>query len=340
MVGNVSHIASTHTVEAMVAAGVHIVPLMSSSDVIAVALEAECLGYDYCMVADEGFHPDIYACLGVIARETERITLGVMTNGYTRHPAVTATALATINELSGGRVVATMLAGGSMVLAPMGIERRRPYRVIADSVDVMRRLWSGEVVSWEGETFKLENAQLGMGAQDIPIWIASRGPMLLGLAGRELDGVILTVKPDLGQALPIVARAAAESGRDVPRPMYLGRICYTPELLEGQRRTLSYVLMDSPRRVLESLSLTETEADTVEQAARTNNPGLVDPLISDDLLHRYQVAGTPQECAAEVAAMAQEHGLHAVLIYALSSDLEENLAVQRESLPLITGNIS
>jgi hypothetical protein len=97
--------------------------------------------------------------------------------------------------------------------------------------------------------------------------------------------------------------------------------------------------MDSPRRVLDSLGLTETEADTVGQAARTNNPGLVDPLISDDLLHRYQVAGTPQECAAEVAAMAQEHGLHAVLIDALSSDLEENLAVLRDSLPLITGNI-
>ena len=105
----------------MVAAGVHIVPLMPAGDVIAVAVEAERLGYDYCLVADEGFHPDIYVSLGAIARETDRITIGVMTNGYTRHPAVTAAALATVNELAPGRVVGTMMAGGSMVLGPMGI---------------------------------------------------------------------------------------------------------------------------------------------------------------------------------------------------------------------------
>ena len=90
------------------------------------AVEAERLGYDYCLVADEGFHPDVYACLGAIARATDRITLGVLTNGYTRHPAVTAAAAATVNELSGGRLVVTLLAGGSMVLTPMGIERARP----------------------------------------------------------------------------------------------------------------------------------------------------------------------------------------------------------------------
>ncbi len=127
----------------MVAAGVHIVPLMPARDVISVAVEAERLGYDYCLVADEGFHPDVYACLGAIARATDRITLGVMTNGYTRHPAVTAAAAATVNELSGGRLVVNLLAGGSMVLSPMGIERSRPARVVADALQAMRRLWSG-----------------------------------------------------------------------------------------------------------------------------------------------------------------------------------------------------
>ena len=72
MVANASATANANTAEYMVAAGVHIVPLMPSPDVIALAVEAERLGYDYCMVADEGVHPDIYACLGAAARETER----------------------------------------------------------------------------------------------------------------------------------------------------------------------------------------------------------------------------------------------------------------------------
>ena len=49
----------------MVAAGVHIVPLMPSPDVIALVVEAERLGYDYCMVADEGVHPDILSLIHI-----------------------------------------------------------------------------------------------------------------------------------------------------------------------------------------------------------------------------------------------------------------------------------
>ena len=319
----------------MVAAGVHIVPLMPSGDVIAVAMEAERLGYDYCLVADEGFHPDVYACLGAIARATDRITLGVLTNAYTRHPAVTAAAAATVNELSGGRLVVTLLAGGSMVLGPMGIERSRPARVVADCVQVLKRLWSGREVSWSGQTCSLDRARLGMGPQPIPIWIASRGPRLLELAGQQADGVILTVKPDLGAALSLVEGAAASAGRPEPQRFYLGRICYTPELLEDQRRTLSFVLMDSPRRVLESLGLSAEEIAVVEHAAGANRPEFVDELVTGDLLQRYQVAGTPEECRAEVEQLARRHGLDGVLIDALSSDLGENLAVLNESLPII-----
>ena len=321
----------------MVAAGVHIVPLMPAEDVISVAVEAERLGYDYCLVADEGFHPDVYACLGAIARATERITLGVLTNGYTRHPAVTAAAAATVNELSGGRLVVVLLAGGSMVLSPMGIERARPARVVADTLEVLKGLWSGREVSWRGETCSLDRAQLGMGPQSIAIWIASRGPRLLKLAGEQADGVVLTVKPDLGAALSLVKAAAAAAGRPEPSRYYLGRICYTPELLEGQRRTLSFVLMDSPRRVLESLGLAPDEIAVVEHAAASNQPGLVDGLVTGDLLRRYQVSGTAEECRVEVERLSRSHGLSGVLIDALSSDLGENLAVLADSLPIIAG---
>jgi len=244
---------------------------------------------------------------------------------------------ATVNELSGGRLVVTLLAGGSMVLGPMGIERTRPARVVADALGVLRMLWSGGEVSWRGETCALDRARLGMGPQSIPVWIASRGPRLLELAGQHADGVVLTVKPDLAAALSLVEEAAAIAGRPGPERFYLGRICYTPDLLEGQRRTLSFVLMDSPRRVLESLGLTPDEIAVVEHAAASNQPELVDELVTGELLRRYQVAGTPAECRAEVGELARDHSLSGVLIDALSSDLDENLAVLADSLPIIAG---
>ncbi|MFQ5558205.1 MAG: LLM class flavin-dependent oxidoreductase, partial [Acidimicrobiales bacterium] len=306
-------------------------------DVATIAREAERVGYEYCFVADEGLHPDVYACLAVVARETDSITIGAMTNGYTRHPAVTAAALATINELSGGRAAVTVLAGGSMVLGPMGIPRRRPFRVVADAMEVMRRLWSGATVTWQGATTSLHNATLGFGPQAIPIWVASRGPMLLDHAGGHADGVVMTVKPDLGAALAIVDEGAAVSGRPSPKRVYLGRVCYTPEMLEGQRRTLSFVLMDSPARVLGSLGFDEAEVGLVAEAAATNRPDLVDPMVTDDLLRRYQVAGSPGECADEVAALVDRHRLDVVMVDALSADLDENLALLHETYPIISG---
>ena len=108
-------------------------------------------------------------------------------------------------------------------------------------------------------------------------------------------------------------------------------------MLEGQRRTLSFVLMDSPRRVLESLGLTCDEIAVIEHAAASNQPELVDELVTGDLLRRYQVAGTPGECRSEVERLARDHSLSGVLIDALSSDLSENLAVLGDSLPIIDG---
>ncbi len=319
----------------MTAFGIHVVPLMPADVVVEVAIEAERLGFDYCLVADEGFHPDVYACLGAIARETSRIRLGPVTNGYTRHPAVTAAAVATLDDLSGGRALITLLAGGSMVLSPMGIPRDRPYRVVSDTIEVLRALWTGETIDWEGERHRLAGARLGIGRHDIPIWVTSRGPLLLGLAGRRADGVLLTVKPDLDAAFAIVDEAAA--GRPFER-IYLGRIAYTPAMLDEQRRTLPYVLMDSPERVLVSLGFDDEQRRRVACAAATGDASALSDLVTDDLLRRYQISGTPDECAAGVASLVRRHRLDTVLVDVLSEDLDENLALVRETHRILTAS--
>jgi len=97
--------------------------------------------------------------------------------------------------------------------------------------------------------------------------------------------------------------------------------------------------MDSPPRVLRSLDLDEAEIATVELGARTNDPGLVDPLVTHELLRRYQIAGSAEECASEVARMAVAHDLRTVLIDALSTNFDDNVAVLKNSLPIIQGTL-
>ena len=319
----------------MLEAGIHIVPLMAANDVVELCVEAERIGYDYAVVADEGFHPDVYTCLGAVARGTSRIKIGPVTNGYTRHPAVTATAVATLNEMSGGRAFAVFLAGGSMVLGPMAIARTKPYRAVKDTVDVARRLWSGESVTWAGYNHSLDGAKLGLGSQDIPIWITSRGPLLLGLVGRVGDVALITVKADLADAFELVDAAADKAGQMAPRHAYLGRICYTPEMLSAQRSTISYVLMDSPPRVLTSLGFDDDAIALVGEAVATNAPELLDPLVDDDLLRRYQINGTPDECASGLRELATDHRLDIFLADVLSPDLGENVQLLHDTYEIV-----
>src|SRR5690242_937218 len=77
-------------------------------------------GFDDIWVPDERLLRNVYVSLTTIANATERVTIGpAVTNPYTRHPATTAAAIATIDELSGGRATLALGAGGG--LAAYGI---------------------------------------------------------------------------------------------------------------------------------------------------------------------------------------------------------------------------
>ena len=93
----------------MVQLGINLIPDMPCEEVIETIQAAEQLGYSVCLLDDEGFMPDVYTLLGRAAEKTSAIRLGPVTNGYTRHPAVTAVAVATLNEISGGRAVAALV---------------------------------------------------------------------------------------------------------------------------------------------------------------------------------------------------------------------------------------
>jgi 5,10-methylenetetrahydromethanopterin reductase len=319
----------------MIKTGIHIVPTMQVNQVIDLALAAEGLGYEYCLIADEGFMPDAYVSLGAIARQTNRIELGPVTNGYTRHPAVTASALATLNELSGGRVLVTIVAGGSMVLPPMGIAQETPLTVVKETIEIMRQLWTGDTITWQGRRYRLDSARSAMGQQDIPIWLAGRGPKMLALAGAYVDGVVLTIKSDLGAAIEIVEQGVAQDRRH-PERIYLGNLAYTPEMLDEVVDTMVYVIKDAPSRVLKGFGLTDETIANIRQAVETGGPPAAARFITPDMLKKYQIAGTPAECSQTFREMVNQHNLDVFLLDIVSPDFKANLDLVRNTRSLIT----
>lgn len=213
--------------------GVHVGPQMCSmAELRAVWSAAEELGYDWVSVWDH-FYPapsppegdcfEAVACHAALATATTRPRVGclVYSAGY-RHPAVLANAGATIDHLSNGRL--EMGIGGGWHLdeyEAYGLPFEPPpvrLRRLAESIEVVRLLWSEETADYRGEFFTLSGARCNpKPIQDRPrIWVGASGERLaLPIAGRLGDGwnVAFASPEDFARKLSIVREHAPEPGR-------------------------------------------------------------------------------------------------------------------------------
>ncbi len=311
--------------------GLQIVPVMSASDVIGIVTEAEDLGYRYCMIADEGLMHDVYALLAAAAQVTSSIHLGAVTNPYTRHPAATAAGIATVDQISGGRAFLTLVAGGSMVLRPLGIDRDHPLGHLDETISILRGLWSGDEIDFDGRYFELHAARLSTAPCRIPLWLAARGPRTLELAGRRADAVVLMAKADLGDALAIVAEAGN------PRRVYLDRLAYTEEMIEESRELYAWALVDTPDRTLANLGADVDLVNQARDALAAGRPEAVAGLIDDEMITAYQIAGSPRQCADQLRRVVNEHDLDAFFVNVTGGDREGNARILSDVRDIVAG---
>ncbi|RQW77917.1 MAG: LLM class flavin-dependent oxidoreductase [Methanothrix sp.] len=313
----------------MVKIGINIIPGMPVKEIIETAVAAEEIGYEYLILADEGFMQDVYVLLGAIARETKGMKLSPCTNGYTRHPAVTASAVASLNELSGGRGFLTLIAGGSVVLNPMNIAREAPLSVMRDTVEILRLLWSGEKVSYQGKRLSIKDAQITAGRQDdIHIWIAPRGEKMCQLTGEIGDAAVLTVKADLGDAFALVDQGSMKTGNK-PARIFLDRIAYTPKMIEETTAFFPHVVVDTPARQLRAF-IQEDQIQMIQEAIKEGGAEAAKKHVTMDMLKGYKIAGTPDECSQTFRSLVEEHRLDVYILNIVAGGFEKNVQYMRD----------
>jgi 5,10-methylenetetrahydromethanopterin reductase len=174
---------------------------------------AEALGYDLAGYGDsQNLWADPYVALTVAAQATSRIRIGTMvTNPVTRHPAVCAGALASIQQLSGGRVFCGLGSGDSAV-ANLG-ERRATVETFGAYCAAVRGLCAGEEVTWRGHRMRMSWPVL-----PVPVWMSAEGPRTLRMAGQIADGVIVASGISEGvieETLSFIAAGARSAGRSL-----------------------------------------------------------------------------------------------------------------------------
>jgi len=200
----------------LVAFGVHFgLEGCSIGDLRAAWLRAEAIGYDWLSVWDH-FHatmgPDdtgvfeAIACHAALAEATSRVRVGslVYSAGY-RHPAVLANAAATIDHISGGRLELGIGAGWLQAeYAAYGIPFEAPgprLRRLREAVEIIRLLWTEDVVSFEGEFYSLAGARCyPKPVQAAPrIWVGAPGERTgIKIAAQVADGWNCTaVSPEI-----------------------------------------------------------------------------------------------------------------------------------------------
>jgi FMNH2-dependent dimethyl sulfone monooxygenase len=193
-------------------------------DMRAAAVVAEEAGFDGLWTWDHLRDPDGVARPGVpeawtvltaLAEVTRRISLGpLVLNVANRHPGVLANMAATLQAVSGGRLLLGLGAGGSRrtpyaaeqqaIGQPVERDEVRAGRV-AEAIELIRRLWSGHAGFLQPEAAP-------------PIIVGGFGPRMAALAGRHADGFnTQAMHPRLAELVRLARDAHAAAGRDAAR---------------------------------------------------------------------------------------------------------------------------
>jgi 5,10-methylenetetrahydromethanopterin reductase len=302
-----------------VALGVGLPSTRPIEELVEAARTAEELGYGFVWSSDDRLQRDVFSVLAAIGLGTERIQLGPgVTNPYSRHPALIASAIATLDELTHGRAVLGLGAGGTNH-AMLGVERVAPAAALRETVGLIRALLRGEEVTLEGRVVTARNAKLDFqpSSTDVPIYIGARGPRSLELAGEIANGVIfgnVATVEGWRYALRHVSTGAGRIGRD-PGALRLVAWLYCSVVDDGAAaldavRPMVATSLVTSRPVLHELEvempvrfaeLMQAAAWNLSKEAVARAAGAV----PDEVVRRFALAGTPGECRAQLGALLE-----------------------------------
>jgi alkanesulfonate monooxygenase SsuD/methylene tetrahydromethanopterin reductase-like flavin-dependent oxidoreductase (luciferase family) len=204
----------------------------------AAALAAEEAGFegvwtwDHLRDPDRGAEssvPEAWTVLSALAEVTRRVSLGpLVLNVSSRHPGLLANMAASLQQVSGGRLLLGIGAGASrrlpyaaeyemlgLAVEPDGVRAQR----VAEAIQILRRLWSGDSSTFTGTHYRLERPS-GYLRPDSPppIIVGGFGPRMAAIAGRHADGFnTQAAHPQLADLLRIARDEHARARRDPDR---------------------------------------------------------------------------------------------------------------------------
>ena len=300
-------------------------PARNADQITRRAEAAEALGFQALFFADGHLNNlDGFQAMTVCALRTERLRFGIaVTTMAYRDPTALASSAATANEFAGGRAMLGLGTGDGSTYR-LGREATR-LSDFGAGLATIRELLQGRSIEVPRGAEGAGAVSLNAGKTPVPIYVAAVGPRSLRVAGRYADGVILGTGFDLDVldwARHHIAAGAEEGGRalsdidiavggmicvdgDGPRARDLVRGRLANRAHHNFRFTLETVPeheLAGVRRFMAGFDISKPMEERSDLA-----------LITDYLLGRFAIAGTPQECAQRIRELAGAGVSHVLL---------------------------
>jgi probable F420-dependent oxidoreductase len=335
----------------MLSFGVTVLPDPPYTRLVELMQAAESHGFEYGWTYDSHvlWH-DPYPLLTAAALQTTKLKLGLnVTNPGTREPTVTASAFATLQDISGGRMICGIGRGDSS-RRTIG---QKPVSVAAfeQAVIAIRDLMKGNQVRWHDTDVQLKWARE---LPWVPLYVAGYGPKVLAVAGRHADGVIIQLAdPEIVEwIVGQVRKAAEEAGRDPAQikvmacaPAYvsddLAKACEEVRWFPAMVSNHVFDLLAKHDRSELPAALTEyverMERERYDYSEHSRVGAKHGKQVSDEACERFCVLGTPEQHIEKLRRL-EAAGVDQWNIYLMTHDQERTLEVYgQQIIPALVG---
>jgi probable F420-dependent oxidoreductase len=318
-----------------------------ASRVVELTRKAEDLGFSHAWTFDSHIlWQEPYVIHSQMLSATERITVGpFVTNPISRDPSVTASTLATLNDMFGNRTICGIGRGDSVVR----VLGRKPttLRQLEEAMHVIKELAEGRAVDFSGVEVKIPWIRDGK----LDVWMAGYGPKALSLTGRKADGFILQLADPviLEWTMKHVHDAAREAGRDpkevkicVAAPAYVGDdLAHQREQSRWFGGMVGNHVADLVARYGEDSEVPHALTDYIKtrEGYDYSHHGRADnrstDFVPDDIVDRFCVLGTVEDHVEKLNEL-KDLGVDQFNVYLMHDAMDETLdAYGKEIIPAL-----
>ncbi|WP_406533715.1 5,10-methylenetetrahydromethanopterin reductase [Methanobrevibacter sp.] len=287
--------------------GIEFVPQIPLKELVSLVKLAEDVGFQYAWITDHYNNKNVYETLALIASETETIKMGPgVTNPYVRSPAISASAIATIDEISEGRATFGIGPGDKATFDALGIAWEKPVSTIKAAIADINTLLAGEKTEGGAALGGAKAVQ-----EHIPIYMGAQGPKMLETAGEIADGVLINASnpKDYEAAMPMIKKGIEAAGGD--KEFDVG--AYTATSIgadsdaakNAAKIVVAFIAAGSPPPVIERHGLPEGFNTQMGEFLAKGDFGGAIGAVTPEALDAFSVCGTPDEFIPKIEGLAE-----------------------------------